>query len=108
MGFLDEILKVDGSAQVRVIGPMVAGTGIKADKPFHVLRKMFGSLIVEKHGIFAASSTLRHASIELTNAYYVDRTIKATSGLGSVISGALISPLPEKPLPQAEARKHVL
>jgi integrase len=62
--------------------------GIRGNKPFHVLRKMFGSLIVEKHGIFAASSALRHTSIELTNAYYADRTIKATSGLGSVLSEA--------------------
>lgn len=62
--------------------------GVTGDKPFHVLRKMFGSLIVEKHGVFAASSALRHTSIELTNQYYLDRTVRTTSGLGSVISSA--------------------
>ena len=67
---------------------------------------MFGSLIVEKHGIFAASSALRHTSIELTNAYYADRTIKATSGLGSVVSGASIPHLPEKPDLQAKVQGH--
>jgi integrase len=62
--------------------------GVAGNKPFHTLRKLFGSLIAEKHGIFAASSALRHASIELTNQYYVDRTVRTTLGLGTVISGA--------------------
>jgi integrase len=37
--------------------------GITGNKPFHVLRKLFGSLIVAKDGIFAASSALRHTSL---------------------------------------------
>jgi integrase len=65
--------------------------GIRGDKPFHTLRKIFGSLIVEKAGIFAASAAMRHTNIELTNAYYVDRTVRTTSGLGSVISGASVT-----------------
>jgi len=64
--------------------------GIDADKPFHTLRKMFGSLIVQQHGIFAASSALRHTSLELTNAFYVDRTVRTTAGLGSILSGAKV------------------
>jgi integrase len=74
--------------------------GVTGDKPFHVLRKLFGSLIVEKDGVFAASSALRHTSIELTNAYYLDRTIKTTSGLGSIISGAEVVPLPDSQVPK--------
>jgi integrase len=70
--------------------------GIQADKPFHVLRKLFGSLIVERHGIFAASAALRHTSIELTNSYYVDRTIRTTSGLGAILSGASVTELPKQ------------
>jgi integrase len=81
--------------------------GISSNKPFHVLRKMFGSLIVEKHGIFAASSALRHTSIELTNAYYADRTIKTTSGLRSVLSDVPASHLPETPDPQIKVQEHV-
>jgi integrase len=77
--------------------------GITVDKPFHSLRKIFGSLIVERHGIFAASSALRHTSIELTNAYYVDRTVRTTSGLGSVLSGAVVLNLPELPVPPMKA-----
>jgi hypothetical protein len=62
--------------------------GIKTNKPLHTLRKMFGSLIVEKAGVFAASSALRHTSIELTTSYYLDRSVKTVSGLGNAISGA--------------------
>jgi integrase len=68
--------------------------GVAGDKPFHVLRKLFGSLIVEKAGVFAASSALRHTSIELTASYYLDNSIKTTSGLGSVLSGADVVHLP--------------
>jgi integrase len=71
--------------------------GIEGDKPFHVLRKIFGSLIVEKHGIFAASAAMRHTNIELTNAYYVDRTVRTTSGLGSVLSGAPVTAFSPQP-----------
>lgn len=78
--------------------------GVNGDKPFHVLRKMFGSLIVEKDGLFAASSALRHTSIELTNAYYLDRSVKTVSGLGSVISGAALTPFPQA-IPAQESKK---
>jgi integrase len=72
--------------------------GIRGDKPFHTLRKLFGSLIAEQHGIHAASSALRHTSIEMTSSVYADRTVKVSSGLGSVISGAEISALPKAAL----------
>jgi integrase len=62
--------------------------GIRSNKPYHTLRKMYGSLIAEAHGIHAASSALRHTSIEMTSSVYADRTVKVSSGLGSVISGA--------------------
>jgi integrase len=82
--------------------------GVTGDKPFHVLRKMFGSLIVEKHGVFAASSALRHTSIELTNSYYLDRSVKTVSGLGSILSGADIAtlPLPETHKEPPQHKKH--
>jgi integrase len=73
---------------------------IKANKPFHTLRKMFGSLIAEAHGIHAASSALRHTNIELTASFYADRTVKVTSGLGSVLSGVSVTDLS----PQVAAR----
>ena len=77
--------------------------GIRGDKPFHTLRKLFGSLIAERHGIHAASSALRHASIEMTSSVYADRTVKVSSGLGSVISGAPVLPLSEELSPQEKS-----
>jgi len=80
--------------------------GIRGDKPFHTLRKLFGSLIAEQHGIHAASSALRHTSIEMTSSVYADRTVKVSSGLGSVISGGQVlsfSSPPEVALPPRHA-----
>jgi integrase len=66
-------------------------------KPLHTLRKMYGSLIAEKHGLFAASATLRHSSISTTTEHYLDHAVTATSGLGSVLSGAAVLPFPSSP-----------
>ena len=49
------------------------GKGIAEDKPLHTLRKEFGSVIAAKHGIFAASSALRHSGIAVTRDHYVDK-----------------------------------
>jgi integrase len=81
--------------------------GIHGDKPFHILRKLFGSLIAERHGIFAASAALRHNSIELTNAYYVDRTVRTTSGLGAILSGAGVTELPKQASAVSKKRRRV-
>jgi integrase len=67
--------------------------GIRGNKPFHILRKIYGSLIAEAHGIHAASSALRHTSIEMTSSVYADRSVKVSSGLGIVISGAPVIPI---------------
>jgi len=40
--------------------------GVSSPKPLHVLRKEYGSVLAQEHGILAASSSLRHASISLT------------------------------------------
>lgn len=47
--------------------------GITARNPIHALRKEFGSQICAQAGIFAASSALRHSSINLTREYYIDK-----------------------------------
>lgn len=79
--------------------------GVTGNKPFHVLRKLFGSLVVEKYGVFAASSALRHTSIEITNSFYLDRTIRTTSGLGCILSGADVTPLPVQPETAKKSRE---
>jgi integrase len=70
------------------------GKGIEGNKPFHVLRKLYGSALADLHGLHAASSGLRHADIRTTSAFYADRRVKVTPGFGSAISGASVTPLP--------------
>ncbi len=56
---------------------------IEANKPLHTLRKEFGSKLTEVHGIFAASTALRHADISITRAFYADAKAKESAfGLG--------------------------
>ena len=40
--------------------------GVKSRKPLHDLRKEFGSLLIDQHGIFVASRMLRHSSAAIT------------------------------------------
>ena len=60
--------------------------GVETKTPLHTLRKEFGSLINQRHGIHAASLALRHANIGITSLHYVDSRPKATSGLGGLLS----------------------
>lgn len=61
--------------------------GIEDRKPLHTLRKEAGSLVNQKHGLYAASNFLRHADIQVTSAHYVDSKEIITSGLGSLLAG---------------------
>ena len=61
--------------------------GIEAHKPLHTLRKEAGSLVNQKHGLYAASHFLRHADIQVTSAHYVDNKEIITSGLGALLAG---------------------
>jgi integrase len=49
------------------------GKGLKSRNALHALRKEFGSQICAQAGIFAASTALRHSSINLTREFYVDK-----------------------------------
>ena len=46
--------------------------GITSQKPIHTLRKEFGSYICEHADILAASRQLRHGSLAVTSAYYLE------------------------------------
>jgi hypothetical protein len=46
----------------------------------------YGSQVCDRHGIYAASRALRHASVAVTAAHYVDKKSKVTSGLGAAFS----------------------
>jgi hypothetical protein len=60
--------------------------GVPSKRPLHVLRKQFGSLIAEQHGIHAASTQLRHADIGVTARHYLTPKARATVGLGSLLT----------------------
>ncbi|MDG2122683.1 MAG: hypothetical protein P8J87_03235, partial [Verrucomicrobiales bacterium] len=60
----------------------LGGTNNRKDKPIHSLRKEFGSLLHKTYGIFAASRSLRHASIQVTESHYLDKKERTTAGLG--------------------------
>jgi len=76
--------------------------GVQGNKPLHALRKLYGSMLAELHGIHVAAAGLRHADIRTTSEFYADRTLKLTPGFGSVLSGALIESFPS---PVASPRK---
>jgi len=58
--------------------------GVNTQKPLHTLRKEYGSLVSQAHGIHAASKALRHADIHVTNNYYTDARVRVTPGLGKL------------------------
>jgi integrase len=45
--------------------------GIKDRKPFHALRKLFGSLVCQSQGLFAAQRMLGHSSPTITERHYL-------------------------------------
>jgi len=55
-------------------------------KPIHTLRKGFGSLMADKHGIYAASRSLRHADINITARHYLDKKQRVSIGLGNFLA----------------------
>jgi integrase len=59
--------------------------GLDTDNPLHTLRKEFGRLMTESHGIYAASKMLRHSSIMVTASYYAADQRRLTVGLGSIL-----------------------
>ena len=59
--------------------------GVNARTPLHTLRKEAGSLICEKHGLFAASRFLRHADVAITAQHYAAQKERVTLGLGSLL-----------------------
>jgi hypothetical protein len=61
--------------------------GVQGNKPLHTLRKFYGSMLADLHGLHAASSGLRHADIRTTSSFYADRRVRVTPGVGHVLSG---------------------
>ena len=68
------------------------GHGLDGNKPLHTLRKEYGSLITQAHGIYAASRALRHTDLRTTSEHYVDSRSRATPGLGRFLPKGGIVP----------------
>lgn len=61
------------------------GQGVTSQKPIHELRKEFGSLVNQKHGIYAASRALRHSDITTSVRHYVASRGRVTAGMGHLL-----------------------
>lgn len=59
--------------------------GVDSDRPIHVLRKEFGSIINAQSDIFTAMTQLRHSNIATTAAFYADNRRRSTVALGEMI-----------------------
>jgi integrase len=71
--------------------------GVEGQKPFHNLRKLFGSVMAQEHGLAVASGALRHADLRTTAEFYIDRTTKRTPGFAAVLSGGKVVMLSDQP-----------
>jgi hypothetical protein len=61
--------------------------------------------VCDRHGLYAASRALRHATPAITAAHYLDKKSRVTSGLGAALSDRIVKLTgPE----QAEQREHAL
>jgi integrase len=54
------------------VAKWLRANGIDSDRPIHVLRKEFGSIVNAQSDIFTAMSQLRHSNIGTTAAFYAD------------------------------------
>ena len=66
------------------------GKGIIDKKPLHVLRKEFGSIINQRHGLYAASAALRHRNIATTAGHYVANRSRIMFEFGDLLTSPSI------------------
>jgi integrase len=59
--------------------------GVDATCPLHILRKESGSLVAARAGVWAASAFLRHGSVQVTQAHYIERKAQSSPGFATVI-----------------------
>jgi integrase len=63
------------------------GQGIDANKPLHTLRKEFGSIVAHGADLLTASRQLRHSSLTVTAAVYVEARKRAAPAIGAMLEG---------------------
>jgi hypothetical protein len=52
--------------------------------------KEYGSLINEKYDLVTAKELLRHSSVGITAAHYVENRKRGTTGLGALLAGKIV------------------
>ena len=63
------------------------GQGVTSPKPLHACRKEFGSIVAQTADLLTASRQLRHGSLTVTAAVYVESRRKASPNITSMLAG---------------------
>lgn len=63
------------------------GMDASINKPLHTLRKEFGSIVTAGADLLTASRQLRHSSLAVTAAFYVEARKKAAPRIGAMLDG---------------------
>jgi integrase len=61
--------------------------GVTSPKPLHACRKEFGSIVAQTADLLTASRQLRHGSLAVTAAVYVESRRKAAPAIGAMLAG---------------------
>jgi integrase len=71
---------------MQALADWLRAQGMEERKYLHTLRKEFGSLVAQEHGIYAASRALRHSDIQVTAKHYLDKKQRISIGLGRLLA----------------------
>jgi integrase len=71
----------------RALTQWLRSKGVDDQKPLHTLRKEFGSLVLARAGLYAASAALRHSNPKVTAAHYSDPKQRFAVDLGDIMEG---------------------
>ena len=72
----------------RKLNAWLKAHGVTGTKPFHSLRKSYGSILNDQYGIHAAKVGLRHSNIGTTCAYYTSEAPVGLPNAGLLLNGA--------------------
>lgn len=93
---------------MQALADWLRAQGMEERKYLHTLRKEFGSLVAQEHGIYAASRALRHSDIQVTAKHYLDKKQRISIGLGRLLAPANViefKAAAAKPARKADKRK---
>jgi hypothetical protein len=76
----------------RTLMEWLAKKGIDAQKKNHELRKIFGDAVTRESGIYAASSQLRHSTVQMTERHYTDPRKRAALPVADIFRRIAVLP----------------